>query len=68
MQWQARPGQTYLLQYAPSLLPDSETEDVEWMDICRRTAQEGETSIRVPVELDEDDPPPAGHFRVKLVY
>ena len=68
VQWQSVPGRTYQLQHAPSLLPDPETGEVAWEDIgLPITAEEGETSILVEVELDEPEAPIAGHFRLKLV-
>lgn len=68
VQWQSVPGRTYQLQHAPSLLPDPETGEVAWEDVgLPITAEEGETSILVEVELDEPEAPIAGHFRLKLI-
>lgn len=68
LQWQSVPGRTYQLQHAPSLLPDPETGEVAWEDVgLPITAEDGETSILVEVELDEPEAPIAGHFRLKLV-
>ncbi len=68
VQWQSIPGRTYQLQHAPSLLPDPETGEVAWENIgLPITAEDGETSILVEVELDEPEAPIAGHFRLKLV-
>lgn len=68
VQWQSVPGRTYQLQHAPSLLPDPETGEVAWEDVgLPITAEDGETSILVEVELDEPEAPIAGHFRLKLV-
>lgn len=68
VQWQSVPGRTYQLQHAPSLLPDPETGEVAWEDVGDTiTAEPGETSIRVEVELDEPEAVVAGHFRLKLV-
>ena len=68
VQWQSVPGRTYQLQHAPSLLRDPETGEVAWEDVGDTiTADPGETSIRVEVELDEPEAVIAGHFRLKLV-
>lgn len=68
VQWQSVPGRTYQLQHAPSLLPDPKTGEVAWEDVgLPITAEDGETSILVEVELDEPEAPIAGHFRLKLV-
>ena len=68
VQWQSVPGRTYQLQYAPSLLPDPETDEVAWEDVGDTiTAETDETSIRVEVELEEPEASLGGHFRLKLV-
>lgn len=68
VQWQSVPGRTYQLQHAPSLLPDPETGEVAWENVgLPITAEDGETSILVEVELEEPEAATAGHFRLKLV-
>ena len=68
IQWQSIPGRTYQLQHAPSLLPDPETGEVAWENVGMPiTAEDGETSILVEVELEEPEAATAGHFRLKLV-
>lgn len=68
VQWQSVPGRTYQLQHAPSLLPDPETGEVAWENVgLPITAEDGETSILVEVELEEPEAAVAGHFRLKLV-
>ena len=68
VQWQSVPGRTYQLQYAPSLLPNPETGEVAWEDVGDTiTAETGESSIRVEVELENPEASLGGHFRLKLV-
>lgn len=68
VQWQSVPDHTYQLQYTPSLLPDGETGEVPWNNIGPpMTAEKDELSIRVTVELDEEEAFLRGHFRVLLV-
>lgn len=68
VQWQSVPGRTYQLQHAHSLLPGEETGEVAWEDVgLPITAEDGETSILVEVELEESEAAIAGHFRLKLV-